>query len=319
MKYKIAYYEEKDCHTEIFGMFLYNLKDSNFTLYNDKDKSDYVSYFKKFTNYETKPTDKFLEEYKSFDLIIIGTSSDTKKIKHILNEYEIKNKTYLIVHLKEELDSLDYNDNIIALTPLNINLKYKRSKYILPIHNYYTETITKKENILSIVGRFKNGNRDINGLVSLIKNHNDKNFRVHLFSRHQKFVPKEIFELNKEYPNKIKIFLGLDGKELEKRLVKSKYLLPLAKIDDIYHQDRMSGSIPLAFNYNVPLIIDKKLNDIYDFTSTITYENKLEELIDIINDDNEIKYQKILFDFIEEKNQILSDNKNKFSICFSMR
>ena len=43
-----------------------------------------------------------------------------------------------------------------------------------------------------------------------------------------------------------------------------KYILPLAKKGGWFHWQRLTGSLPLAINLNIPLIADKKLQEIYD-------------------------------------------------------
>lgn len=313
MSINIAYYEESQSHTEIFGFILYIIKDKNYnmTLFNDKDMSDYANYFKKFYNYDTKKTDELISLHEKYDKIIIGSSCDMNKIKNNTSLFEnIKNKIIYIVHIKEHLLEINDNSNIIVLTPINVISK--NTLYFLPIHGFYDNTIYKKKNILSIIGQcHRNYKRNIQSVITFITKYPNEDYTFHFYSRSKSLVSPKLIEMENQYPDRIKIFIGLNGNSLEHHITNSKFILPLVPKDSIYHKDRITGSIPLAYNYNVPLVIDTQLKEIYQIKSCIEYKNDISEVIDVILNLSDGDYTNMVNNFIIEKNIILKQNINK--------
>ena len=305
---KVAYYEENNYHTEILGVFLYycQMNTINMIVYNDSDKSEYIDYYKKIHNFELKKIDEIKKEYDEYDYIILGTSYSVDRIKDIYSK--IYSKMIPVCHLKENIVS---DQQCIILTPLNV--KNASCNYILPIHNFNPDTsIQKKKNIFTLVGRFKDNNRDTDDLINSLSKCNSQNYEVHLYARHVKFIPKRIFEYSTQNPSKLKIFLKTKTAILEKRIKESKFLLTLVSKNSYYHNDRLSGVIPLAFNYNVPLIMDKNLNNIYGFSSCLTYDNSLSEILEYAIEMSEDVYNSKIKDVMCEKNIIV--NKNNITL-----
>jgi hypothetical protein len=172
---KIAYYEENTYHTEILCLFL-NYFGSNLMVYNGKDMSQWIEYYQNIFNFKRKHHKYLVNDIEQYDRIIIGTSSDVKKIflDDIYEKY--KNKFIFVSHLKKDLI---YENNIV-LTPLNKNIN---NHYLLPIFDNKLDKIEKKETIIGIIGRFKYNNRDDHQIINLIKKNNNKNFSIFLFVR----------------------------------------------------------------------------------------------------------------------------------------
>ena len=301
---KIAYYEQNNYHTEIMGTFLEYFttnKGCEIVVYNSADKSSTVSYFNKFCNFALKPHTELASEHQLFDKIIIGTSSDCEDFIGRASGVDF-NKVIYVCHLKSDIRPI--YQNIIVLTPLN-NLP--KTNYLLPIHNYITEIVPRKKNILTIIGRFKDNNRDTADLVKLITNYNHLDFCVQIFSRVAKFVPKVLFELSATHPTRLRISLKTPSDKMDTYLRKSKFILPLVKKNSWYYKDRLSGSIALAYNYNVPLIMDKQLQNIYG-TDGIFYENSLSEIIETVVKMPDETYNELVTKFIYNKNQLIARN-----------
>jgi len=314
---KIAYYEENNYHTEIMGMFLeyFSNSDTEITVYNSADMSSSVDYFKKFSNFSLKLHKELINEYDLYDKIIVGSAGNTKDLIDKIDQIDY-NKFIFICHLS--IDIKKQYKNIIVLTPLNCKIIINPNiKYCLPIHNYIKDVVPFKKNILTIIGRFKDINRDTNDLVNLINKYYDLDFTVQIFVRATKFVPKVLLNLSKKYPNKFKIFLKTSSEKMDEYLKMSKYILPLVSKNSWYHKDRLSGNIALAYNYNVPLIIDEQLQEIYQIKNCITYKNSLSEIIEQIVLMDEQKYNQMVSKFIQSKNEIITNNNSilKQLIC----
>lgn len=305
----IAYYEENNYHTEIMGTFLYYFREKGImvTVYNNMDRSEYVQYFKKICNFELKKIDEFKKFHHTHNYIILGTSYSIEHIRDMYNH--IKYKIIPVCHLKENIND---NEKCIILSP--INLINKNCNYIFPIHNFMNNCTEKKANIFSLIGRFKDDNRDTQDLINTITKYHDLNYEIHIYSRHKKFIPKKIFELQSAYPNRLKIFLKIKMDMLEKRINNSKFLITLVKNNSCYHNDRLSGILPLAFNYNIPLIMDKSLNNIYKFESSIQYNNSLAEVIEYVTNINGIEYTNLVNKVALEKKNIIENNNNTLGI-----
>jgi len=334
---KIAYYEQNKYHTEIMGTFLqyFDSVGITITVYNTGDMSSTTEYFKKFSHFDVKPHKTIISDYELYDKIIIGSSSDCNDFIDDIPNLDYS-KLIFVCHLKSDIKS-NYQ-NIIVLTPLNaipfgltyltlsqysnllqqinshpdLNMTHfshsPQPVYILPIHNYITAIPPREKKILTIIGRFKDANRDTNDLVNLIRNFHHLNFVINIFSRLRKFIPKILLQLSAQYPDKIKIHLKTSSDKLHEYLVESKYILPLVNKNSWYHKDRLSGNIALAYNYLVPLIMDKQLNNIYQIKNCIVYNNSLTEIIEKVCDMPELEYQHMLNGFIQEKHQIISNN-----------
>ena len=304
---KIGYYEENRYHTEIIGVFLQTLNHHTIVVYNTVDNSKTIQFYHTLYQFEQRPKQNLINEYKSYDLIIIGSSSNTKDFIDKLGDDKIDyNKFIFVCHLKSDIKEI--YKYVIVLTPLNIISP--KTVFVLPIHNIKMnndENIVTKP-IFTIIGRFKDNNRDTSDLVKLITNYHTLNFIVYIFSRTIKFIPKVLFNLAKTYPSKLKIFLNTNSEKMDEYLRQSKFILPLVSKNSWYHKDRLSGNIPLAFNYNVPLIIDNKLKEIYQIDSCLSYENKLSEVIETAVNITNNEYRDLVNKFVEYKNHILDQN-----------
>ena len=275
------------------------------TIFNDGDKSDFVTFYQKYYKYNIKSTDELFDEneYNKYKYIVVGTGDDIIKLEKIYSN--IKDKIVTIYHILGNINHF-HNKNIV-LTPLNITPKSQN--YVLPIYDTY-ENIdnNKQKNIYALIGRFKDGNRDTNELINIIKNNRETDFEINIYVRHKKFIPSCIFELSKEYPKKLKIFIGIKTLELEKNLKNTRFMISFISQDSVYHTDRLSGIIPFAYNFNIPLIIDKVTNNIYNFKSTLVYEHKVSEIFSDINNLNQEQYSIIVRKMIEEKKEIIKKN-----------
>lgn len=306
---KIAYYEENNYHTEIMGTFLeyFTKIGAEIVLYNTRDKSSTPNYFQQFCKFTIKPHTLLLKEYTLFDLIVIGSSFDTKDFVNKLDKIDYSKFVFICHHPSTIRKAYS---KVLVVTPLNCRPNLNPNiQYVLPIHNYNTNFMPIKQNILTIIGRFKDANRNTPDLINLIVGYRHLNFVVYIFSRAVKFIPKQLMKLASIYPNKLQIILKANSDTLDKHLYKSKYILPLVNKNSWYHKDRLSGNIALAYNYNVPLIIDEKLKDIYHIQHCICYQNSLSEIIQNVVSMNDSQYECMVKGFMEEKRTILDANR----------
>ncbi len=320
---KIAYYEENDYHTEILGTFLEIYNQHQITVFNNKDKSDYINYFKTIINFELVGTDNFFERLYDFDIIIIGTFSECliNKLIWFYTDFTSKNiintnsKIYAVCHLKEDVEQFNkiiltskINFHCIILTPLNNSIQ---NKYILPLNclyreenkNYNSDCVT-----IGIIGRFKDDNRNIDDIVKLVKSHSKLRFKIRIFARHIKFIPDKITRIKNEFPEKIDIVIKAKTNDIIKQIKNINYLCPFTSKNSWYLKDRLTGIIPFALNFNTPLILDKETSQIYNLNSPLIYNESITEIIDNIVEVSEHQYTELVKKTIEEKNLLVKTN-----------
>lgn len=308
---KIAYYEENNYHTEIAGTFLDYFTKYNITVYNDNDNSGYIQWFSKQLKFTLKKTDDFINEHNEYDLIIIGTSYSFKYLKDERFKLDMS-KIYFVNHLKEDID-INSDLNGFVLTP--INLINKNLSYVLPISNIYYNL--NKNNVqkitIGIIGRFKDGNRNINDIMRLIKDYSHLNFEIKIFSRHPKFIPKQIINLiNEPGGQKIKIIYKLPISDIIKHIPSIHYFCPITSKNSCYIKDRLTGIIPFSLNFNTPLLLDEETNKIYNLKTPVIYKDSICEIIEQIVNMDKKDYFNLIENIKIEKKEIIHNNNNIF-------
>lgn len=204
--------------------------------------------------------------------------------------------------MKEDIE-INSKLNGFVLTP--INLINKNLHYILPISNiYYNLNKNYSSKItIGIIGRFKDDNRNINDIIRLVKEYSHLNFEIKIFSRHPKFIPKQILKLIND-TNKIKIIYKLPIEEIIKHIPTINYFCPLTAKNSCYIKDRLTGIIPFSINFNTPLLLDEETNKIYNLKTPIIYKDSICEIIEQIINMDKIEYLKLIEKIKIEKNKL---------------
>jgi hypothetical protein len=117
--------------------------------------------------------------------------------------------------------------------------------------------------------------------------------------------------------SKIKSFSGLKTPDLIDKLKSVKFILPIGKRGGWFYWQRLTGSIPLSINLNIPLIIDEKLAKIYglEFCSILYKENLLEIFESVLKMEN-LKYHEYILKSVRYKKEICKNNEKNFTeIC----
>jgi hypothetical protein len=109
---------------------------------------------------------------------------------------------------------------------------------------------------LAIVGAIRPNqkDKDLSLLMDLLKNTSPK-FNIYIFMR--KMDWKVISNRNnflRTHPN-IKFFPGLSTDKMIEKLKEVKFILPLTHQGGWFYWQRLTGTIPLAINLNIPLIL----------------------------------------------------------------
>jgi hypothetical protein len=294
---KIAYYEPNYYHSEILASFLEYFKrySCRLTVYYDEDLSKWIVYYRQFYHFEEKSTRLFFSEYTLYDHIIIGSfDTGTSEIIHP--------SKIIVVHAAHEIVNIK-NAQIIVLTPLNYRPNFY---YILPIHQFVDTHIHKKIDFI-IIGHIYVQYRDTKDLMNFL-NSNLK-FSLHIFVRKasKKYIKCKLIPMVQKNPN-IVFHENVKAQELEGYLKSAKFILPFVKKNGPYHNDRLTGSIALAYNYLLPPILDRKTQNIYQISGSLVYENSIMEVIPQALQMSSSEYARMVDQLRVEREKIVNNN-----------
>jgi hypothetical protein len=313
-------------HTEIFGTFIeiilyYNWQ---FTIYYDKENDPYT-----FLNYYTKifetplhilSTSQLKDNFNKHDYFIFMTSADSPHIPDYFKTKEMSNRCIYVNH--QASFSLPFMKKNIQMSPIiQIKDESKLLSCIIPFYRIYKKVHSNYNSLnLAIVGAIRphQKDKDLSLLLDLLKNTGLK-LNIYIFMR--KMDWKVISNRNKflrEHPN-IKFFPGLSTEKMIEKLREIKFILPLSQQGGWFYWQRLTGTIPLAINLNIPLILDKKLAKIYDLEDCgLLYENKISEILESIISISEENYYKLIENIVIYKKKQVSNNRKQFlDICMA--
>ena len=313
-------------HTEIFGTFIEIILYYNWelTIYYDKDNDPYtfINYYNKLfeTTLNVLPTTQLQENYTKHDYFIFTTSADAPNIPEYFKTPQISHRCIYINH--QASYCLPFMKKNIQMSPV-INLKDDSiiKSCIVPFYRQYKKVHSNyNSKNLAIIGaiRLHQKDKDLSLLMDLLKIP-DLKFNIYIFMR--KLDWKVISNRNKflrQHPN-IKFFPGLSTEKMIEKLKEIKFILPLSQQGGWFYWQRLTGTIPLSVNLNIPLIMDKKLAKIYNLENCgLLYENKISEILESIMSISEEDYYKLIENIVIYKKQQSSVNRKQFlNLCMA--
>ena len=317
-------------HTEIFGTFIEIIKYNhwNLVIYYDINADNYTFlhyYQQHFGTIDIRHPSLLMNEYKNYNYYIFSSSGDDKRIDNIFKTPDLSNKTIFVMHQAHHFQP--YMKKMIRVSsvinlPLSIN-----TQHILPIYKSYYRNHNKKAKnkiTFAVIGaiRFENSvskDRDIQLIVDILEKYPDANYKIYFFMRNQdwKVITKKyrILLSNKHVRN----YPGLITIDLINKLREIKYILPLAKKSGLFYWQRLTGSIPLAINLNIPLVIDSELAQIYSLHDcAFLYNTSITEIFDQLLDINMDEYFNKIISIMKYKKRIYKrNNNNLLQLCLS--
>jgi hypothetical protein len=318
-------------HTEIFGGFLEIILNNDwaFTIYYNLQADEYsfipfyMYLFQK--TFIIKDVNELIEDKNKIDYFIWASSSDDNYIPECFKSIEYARRSIYVQHQAAHLKEYMYKNIIVS--PI-IKIK-NMNTYILPVYKNYRQIhyIPNENNtiIFGIVGgirTLKNGkllDRDLNMIHKITEKFSSENFEFQFFMRKWDWL-----WISKKYPfllknNKIKAYSGLKTPDLIDKLQRVKYILPIAKKNGWFYWQRLTGSIPLAINLNIPLIIDRELAKIYGLEeySILYKDNLIEIFLNVLNMEERVYYEFILKNVRYKKNICKINQKNFINICLA--
>ena len=313
-------------HTEIFGTFIEIIQyyKWDFTIYYDKDNDPYtfLNYYSKLfeTSLNILPTTQLQNNYDKYDYFIFTTSADAPNIPEYFKKPEMSNRCIYINH--QASFCLPFMKKNIQMSPIiQIKDETKLLSCIIPFYRQYKKIHSNYNSLnLAIVGAIRphQKDKDLSLLLDLLKFPNLK-INIYIFMR--KMDWKVISSRNKflrEHPN-IKFFPGLSTEKMIEKLREVKFILPLSQQGGWFYWQRLTGTIPIAINLNIPLILDKKLAKIYNLEDCgLLYENKISEILESIISISEEKYYNLIENIVIYKKKQVSNNRKQFlDLCMA--
>jgi hypothetical protein len=248
------------------------------------------------------------------------TSADSPHIPDYFKTKEMSNRCIYVNH--QASFSLPFMKKNIQMSPIiQIKDESKLLSCIIPFYRIYKKVHSNYNSLnLAIVGAIRphQKDKDLSLLLDLLKNTGLK-LNIYIFMR--KMDWKVISNRNKflrEHPN-IKFFPGLSTEKMIEKLREIKFILPLSQQGGWFYWQRLTGTIPLAINLNIPLILDKKLAKIYDLEDCgLLYENKISEILESIISISEENYYKLIENIVIYKKKQVSNNRKQFlNLCMA--
>jgi hypothetical protein len=117
----------------------------------------------------------------------------------------------------------------------------------------------------------------------------------------------------------VRNYPGLNTIDLINKLREIKYILPLAKKSGLFYWQRLTGSIPLAINLNIPLVIDSELAQIYSLHDcAFIYNTSITEIFEQLMNINKEEYINKMISIMKYKKRVYKINNNNFlQLCLS--
>jgi hypothetical protein len=317
-------------HTEIFGTFIEIIKYNhwNLVIYYDIRADDYTFlyyYTQLFGTLDIRHPSLLINEYNNYNYYIFSSSGDYKRIDKIFKTPTYSNKSIFVMHQAHHLQP--YMKKMLKVSNV-INLPFSvNTQYILPVYkSYYCYHNKKSKNNITfaVIGAFRfqgsvSKDKEILLILDILKKYPDGNYKIYFFMRNQDWriiTKKYCILLSNEH---VRNYPGLSTVDLINKLREIKYILPLAKKSGIFYWQRLTGSIPLAINLNIPLVIDSELARIYSIQEcSFIYNTLITEIFDqLLTIDNEEYIDKIVSIIKYKKNIYKSNEHNLLQLCLS--
>jgi hypothetical protein len=316
-------------HTEIFGTFLEIILNNNWDLtiyYNlNADEYSFLPYYMELfqKNFNIKLPHQLIEDKDQFDYFIWTSSSDENHIPECFKTREYAEKSIYVQHQAAHMKEYMYKNIVVSPVIKLTNMQ----TYILPIYRNYKQihyVATENQPIVfGIIGgirTLKSGktlDRNLDLIKAVIEKFPNENYEFQFLMRKWDWM-----WISKKYPflvksKKIKAFFGLKTNDMIEKLRSVKFILPIGKKGGWFYWQRLTGSIPLAINLNIPLIIDEKLAKIYEleFCSILYKENLLEIFESVLKMEDSSYHEYILRSVRYKKSISKMNDKNFRDIC----
>ncbi|ARF08816.1 hypothetical protein Catovirus_1_866 [Catovirus CTV1] len=293
---RILIYQNKNMHTEVIGMFMFNFKDYDIDVYHPhiSSSSNSIPYYEQIFKKRVTYVNTIFEEL--YSVIIILTSGELDTIKPKCN------KKYLLVnHENATVNNKFIN---ISLTPI-----VRSDYFLLPIYSYPNNNSRLKE--ISIIGSLQNHQRDITNIYKLITNF--PNYNINLFTRYLEEKTRNTFLKHKNF----KLFEKMDTRSMIDIIRKSKFIYTADTENYTEKGIRggiLTGMIPIGLNNNIPIIMTKRLNVIYNLTGVLLYEKDIMELKQELLMLNDTFYLNLIKKSRDDIQRICLQNELKFDI-----
>lgn len=289
-------------HTEVIGMLIFNLKNYEIDIFHPhiNNPSNSIPYYEEIFKKRVRYVNTVFEELYQIVIILTSREIETIKPKTI--------KKYLVInHENESVNNKYFN---VSLTPI-----VKSHFYILPIYDYPNNC--QRENQICIIGSMYSHQRDLTNIHKLIKEF--PMYNVCLFTR---LIDEKIKSTYLKYKNFV-LYEKADTKTMINIIRKSKFIYTADTENYTETGIRggiLTGMVPLGLNNNVPIIMTRRLNNIYNLTGNLLYDKDIMELKNELINLNNMMYTDLIKKSKNDVKKICLGNdikwdiiKNKFS------
>ena len=315
-------------HTEIFGTFIEIILHNNWDLYMYYNKNDdpytFINYYETIfkTKFNIRKSSSLMNHKDDHDFYIFTSSADDVRMDDYFKSTHMANKCIFVNHQAPHWRP--YMHKNILMSPVITSPELNKEKYetIVPIYKSYKKMHANiKQTNLAIIGAIRphQKDKDLKLLTNLLETYPNEEYNIYVFMR--KMDWKVISNRNPFLKNNphIQFFSGLSTDKMIEKLKEVKFILPLSKKDGWFYWQRLTGTIPLAINLNIPLIMDKKLAKIYDLEEAcLLYDKNISEIMPKILSISDEKYFELIENVVLYKKEIYKINTKRFiNLCLS--
>jgi len=319
-------------HTEILGTFIEIILKNKWDLtiyYNlEQDEYTFVKFYNQLFEKElnVKPTNQLIENIEEIDYFIFASSTDEAKMPEIFKKNELAYKTIYVQHQAAHFFPFMLKNIMVSPVIHSEELDKTKTTYMLPIYKTYKKlhwSPLNKTTIFAVIGGIRANqygkifDRNLDMIQEILQKYPKGNYEFWFFMRKWDWIwISRKYKFLRENP-KIFGFPGLETDLMIKSLRRAKFILPLAKKGGWFYWQRLTGSIPLAINFNIPMVMDRELAQIYGLENTsVIYENSMSEIMDDILDMKDEEYYKLVEANVKYKIDICKNNeKNFINLC----
>jgi len=323
---KFALVQLSKKHTEIFGTFieLFLRFGWDFTIYYNLENDPYtfLKYYETLfeIELEIRNTNDLLIDKDRYDFFIFTSSADDVRMNDWFKSPEQRSKCIFVQHQAAHWRSYMHNNILMSSVIKSGELDKENNICIIPVYKEYKKFHSQVKKLrFAVIGavRINQEDKDLSLLIDLLEKYGNEDYKVYVFMRKMDWLAisrrNEFLRKNKRIEN----YPGLSTEKMIEKLKDVKFILPLSKQGGWFYWQRLTGTIPLAVNLNIPMVMDRKLSEIYGIEEgCILYESRISEVMDrLICLTDEEYYRLVEGVVMYKKRQYLRNKRNLLNLC----
>lgn len=284
----VCFIQVANYHTEILGVFMHLLKQHNLYLYHPHTQTSNFSYLQHYEKaLQVKVNTVRVVVPSKYDIIIFLTAREAPQFRQI-NRKHNHNKVRAICHCVGDITPQFHN---VALSPL---LKLPFIVPFAPDQRSMVKALTtwppRRLELVAIGWSSSNhAHKTYDQVETFMRQLPSMCFLTIFASRNVPAMSNKIKTLPR-----VKLIINAKANTLMAAAQRAHFILTLDKLGGFYHTQGLSGAVPIALRFAVPLLCTVKLASIYKLKGALTYKRNLNECCEELSNMTLTTYQQLL-------------------------